>query len=401
MTRSMAPLKGIRILDFSKVLAGPMCTQALGDLGADVIKIEQPGAGDDTRAWPPTRAGGGAVFLAANRNKRSLALNLKTPEGLAAIHRLVASADVVVESFSPGVTERLGIDYATLKRHKPDLIYCSITGFGRVGPMADGKGYDIILQAFTGMQSITGEPDRPPVRAPFSPVDQGTGMHAYSSILAAIINRDRSGDGCQIDVSLFDTGISYLGYMFQAYWERGTEPQRFGCAHEALCPYQAFDASDKHVLIGIASETLWKRFCEVAGLQQALEDPRFRTNPDRVRNREATVRLVGEAVRKRSCREWVDLLTAEGIPCSQINGFAEVLAHPHTRASGLIAEYDSQAYGQMQAVMPPVRFNGLRIAPNAPPPTLGEHSISILEEAGLAPQEIERLLAKHVIGTGA
>lgn len=386
-------------MDFTKVLAGPVCTQALGDMGADIIKVEHPLAGDDTRGWPPIRNGNGAVFLSANRNKRSLALDLKSPEAKEIIYRLVENVDIVVESFSPGVTERLGIDFDVLKRHKPDLIYCSITGFGRTGPMAKAKGYDMILQAFTGMQSIMGEPDRTPVRAPFSPVDQGTGMHAYSSILAATLHRERTGKGSQIEVSLFDTGISYLSYMFQSYWERGTEPQRFGCAHEALCPYQAFDASDKPILIGVASETLWERFCNVTGLQHALQDPRFRTNVDRVQHREETIQLVSEVIKQRSCQEWLDLLTAEGIPCTQINNFNDVLENSHTLASEMIASYDSETFGDMNAVMQPVRFNGKRTTPGSAPPMLGEHTVAILQQSGLDQQQIASLLEKKAIAT--
>lgn len=397
---SMQPLQGLRVLDFSKVLAGPMCTQALGDLGADIIKVEGKDGGDDTRGWPPFREGSGAVFLSANRNKRSLALDLKTPQGREIVHRLAAEADVVVESFGPGVTERLGIDFATLKKHNPRLIYCSISGFGRTGPLAHGKGYDMILQAFTGMVSIMGEPDNGPVRAPFSPVDQGTGMHAYSSILAALLNRDRTGEGCRIDVSLFDTGVSFLGYMLQAYWERGTEPARYGCAHESLCPYQAFEASDRPVLIGIASESLWKRFCEVSGLRQLLADPRFRTNADRVRHREETIAAVASVIQQRSSAEWVDLLTTEGIPCSLINGFADLMAHPHTRHSGLVASYESDAYGPLQAVVPPVRFDGARMVPGRAAPCLGEHTIEILRNAGFTSVEINELIGNGIVASG-
>lgn len=396
---AMQPLRGLRVLDFSKVLAGPMCTQALADLGADIVKVEGREGGDDTRGWPPFRDGNGAVFLSANRNKRSLALDLKTREGREIVHRLAATADIVVESFGPGVAERLGIDFATLRGINPRLIYCSISGFGRSGPLAHGKGYDMILQAFTGMVSIMGEPGSGPVRAPFSPVDQGTGMHAYSSILAALLNRDRTGEGCRIDVSLFDTGVSFLGYMLQAYWERGTEPERYGCAHESLCPYQAFEASDRLVLIGIASEPLWKRFCEVSGLQALRDDPRFRTNADRVRHRAETIAAIAEVVRQRPAADWVEGLTAEGIPCSMINGFADLMAHPHTQHSGLVAAYDSDAYGPLQAVVPPVRFDGERAAPGRAAPRLGEHTAEILRDAGFDAAEIDRLMAAKIVAS--
>jgi crotonobetainyl-CoA:carnitine CoA-transferase CaiB-like acyl-CoA transferase len=387
----MKPLLGIRVLDFSKVLAGPMCTQALSDYGADVIKIESCGTGDDTRGWPPFRSGDGAVFISANRNKRSLALDLKTPEAQEIAHKLAATSDVIVESFGPGVPERLGIDYDTLRAINKRIIYCSVSGFGRTGPLAEGKGYDMILQAFTGMLSFMGEPDSGPVRAPFSPVDQGTGMHALSSILLALLSRDRTGEGCRIDVSLFDTGVAFLGYMLQGYWERGTEPQRFGCAHESLCPYEAFQASDKRVLIGVASEPLWRRFCKVTGLESMLSDARFATNAERVRHRAETVSAIQAVIATRSCKEWVELLTAEGIPCSQINNFADMLSHPHTLESGMVEQYDSPAYGRLNTICPPVKFDGKRNPVLVSPPTLGQHTADILAELGYTDEEVDRL----------
>lgn len=387
--KTMQPLKGMRVLDFSKVLAGPLCTQSLALLGADVIKVEGCDRGDDTRGWPPFRQGEGAVFLSANRGKRSVALNLKSAQGQEVVHRLAAQADIVVESFGPGVTQRLGIDYAQLKKINPRLIYCSISGFGQTGPMAHAKGYDMILQAFTGMLSMMGEPGRGPVRAPYSPVDQGTGAHAYSSILAALLNRNLSGEGVHIDVSLFDTGISFLGYMFQAYWERGTEPARHACAHESLCPYEAFASADKLIVIGIASEPLWKRFCEVTGLQHMLGDPRFRSNADRVLHRDAVLEQVREVIGARPSAYWLELLLAEGIPCAPINHFADILSHPHTQASGLIAQYESPAYGTLNAVLPPVKFDGRRMELGSAPPQLGEHSREVLQELGFSDEEID------------
>jgi len=397
---SIKPLQGVRILDFSKVLAGPLCTQALADLGADVVKIEDCQRGDDTRGWPPLRDDEGAVFLYANRSKRSLAIDLKRDEAREPIRRLVRAADVVIESFGPGVPERLGIDYATLSALKPELIYCSISGFGRSGPLAHGKGYDMILQAFTGMVSVMGEPGSGPVRAPYSPVDQGTGMHALSSILAALLQRGRTGEGCQIEVSLFDTGIGLLGYMMQSFWEKGSEPARLGCAHESLCPYQAFQASDKAVLIGVASEPLWRRLCAVLGIEAMAEDPRFATNAARVRNREATLEVVSQIIATRRCDEWVRRLTEAGVPCTQIHGFGEVLSHPHTVASGLVMEYDAGRYGRLRSIGQPVRFNGERAEAGTPPPKLGEQSAAVLAEAGLAREDIARLVEAGVVVDG-
>lgn len=394
---SIQPLSGIKVLDFSKVLAGPLCTQGLADLGADVIKVEDCKRGDDTRGWPPFRDGEGAVFLYANRKKRSLAIDLKRPEARDLVRKLVETADVVIESFGPGVAEKLSIDYATLKEIKPDLIYCSVSGFGRTGPLAHGKGYDMILQAFTGMVSIMGEPGSGPVRAPYSPVDQGTGLHAQSAILAALLNRQKTGEGCQIDVSLFDTGIAFLGYVMQNFWEKGVEPARFGCAHESLCPYQPFQASDKLMLIGIASEPLWQRFCVTLGIEEFANDPRFATNADRVRNRDLTVEIVSGIIKTRTSAEWIDLLMAEGIPCTQINGFSEALSHPHTLASGLILNYETEQYGTLRSIGQPIKFNGDRAEAGSAPPRHGQQTVDVLVEAGFGADAIESLLEAGVV----
>lgn len=397
---SIQPLSGTRVLDFSKVLAGPLCAQGLADLGADVIKIEDCQRGDDTRGWPPFRDDEGAVFLYANRKKRSLAIDLKSEQAREPISRLVRAADIVIESFGPGVPERLGIDYASLKAINPGLIYCSVSGFGRTGPLAHGKGYDMILQAFTGMVSIMGEPGSGPVRAPYSPVDQGTGMHALSAVLAALLQRHKTGEGCQIEVSLFDTGIGFLGYMMQSFWEKGVEPARYGCAHESLCPYEAFQASDKHVLIGIASEPLWQRFCTALGMEDLASDPRFATNAQRVRNRQLTIEIVSKIIATRSCDAWVALLVEAGIPCAPINSFHDALNHPHTLASGLVMDYDAGRYGPLRSIGQPIKFNGERAEAGSPPPKHGEQSTDVLAEIGLQRDEIARLVAAGVVVDG-
>ena len=396
----MQPLKGLKVVDFSKVLAGPLCAQYLGDLGADVIKVEPYVDGDDTRRWPPFRGQDGTVFLSANRNKRSIALDLKRTEGQAVAQRLLARADIAVESFGPGVAKRLGIDYTRAAAANPALVYCSISGFGPVGPLADGKGYDVILQAFGGMMSITGEPDGPPSRSPFSPVDQATGFHAVTGILAALLERARTGKGALVETSLFDSAIGFMGYYFQAYWERGTEPARCGSGHESLCPYQAFEASDRPILLGVANDGLWRKFCRLAGLDDIADDPRFRTNADRVRNREATVAIVAAAMRTRTRDEWITLLREAGIPSSPINSFGDVMAHPHTKASGMIGVVEHRAYGEVKSVLQPIRFDGDRNPPRSPPPQHGEHTRAILREAGYDDAEIGKLVGDRVAFAG-
>ncbi len=393
---STSPLRNLRVLDFSKVMAGPLCTQYLGDMGAEVIKVESKDDGDDSRHWPAFRnvEGGdqfGSPFLAANRNKRSIAVDLKTKAGQEICHRLAKTADVVVESFGPGVAARLNIDAKTLMAINQRIIYSSISGFGTTGPMRDGKGYDVILQAFTGMLSITGEPGGPPVRSPFSPVDQATGLHALIGILAALQERHTTGRGTKIDASLFDTSTAFLAYFLQGYWERGTEPEKPGSGHESLCPYEIFEASDKPFILGVANDKLWQSFCAIAGLNEIVDDPRFATNADRVRNRAETVALVRAAVATRPRDQWIEQLDRVGIPCSPLHTLGDLSAHPHTAASGMVYEYQHPVLGGVRGVSQPLRFDGERAALRRPPPMLGEHTREVLTEIGFAAEEIERL----------
>jgi crotonobetainyl-CoA:carnitine CoA-transferase CaiB-like acyl-CoA transferase len=393
----MKPLTGLKVVDFSKVLAGPLCAQYLGDLGADVIKVEAYRDGDDTRRWPPFRGDDGTVFLSANRNKRSIAVDLKSPAGRDIVRKLARDADVVVESFGPGVQKRLGVDYASLRAENPRLVYCSISGFGPTGPLQSGKGYDVILQAFSGMMSITGEKDGPPARSPFSPVDQATGFHAMSGILAALLNREKTGQGALVETSLFDSAMAFLGYFLQGYWETGTQPQKAGSGHESLCPYQAFQAADKFVLVGVANDALWRKFCSLASLDALADDPRFRTNAARVANRTATVGLVQAVMVTRTCDEWVRILGEAGIPAAPINSFADVTAHPHTAASGIFIEYEHKTHGTLKTVGQPILFNGKRNQPSSAPPLHGEHSMQILAELGYSGEDIARLRRESVV----
>jgi crotonobetainyl-CoA:carnitine CoA-transferase CaiB-like acyl-CoA transferase len=393
----MKPLAGLKVVDFSKVLAGPLCAQYLGDFGADVIKVEAYKDGDDTRRWPPFRGQDGTVFLSANRNKRSIAIDLKSAAGGDIARKLVRNADIVVEAFGPGVAKRLGIDYATVRIDNPRLVYCSISGFGPNGPMRDGKGYDVILQAFSGMMSITGEKDGPPSRSPFSPVDQATGFHALTGILAALLERARTGRGALVETSLFDTSLAFLAYFLQSYWEKGTQPEKWGSGHESLCPYQAFQASDKFVLLGVANDALWRQFCALAGLESIAEDPRFRTNADRVRNRTATVGAVQAVMLSRTCDEWVRVLGDAGIPAAPINSFADVVAHPHTQACGMVIEYEHRTHGTLKTIGQPILFDGERNQPSSPPPLHGEHTLSILADLGYTDVEIRRLQDERAV----
>ncbi|MFM1987677.1 MAG: hypothetical protein RJA99_634 [Pseudomonadota bacterium] len=391
------PLEGTRVLDFSKVLAGPQCAQYLGELGAEVTKVEPIGTGDDTRHWPPFEDGTGAIFLSANRNKRSLALDLKSPEGRAICHRLASQADVVIESFGPGVAARLGVDHATLSALNPRLVHCSISGYGSVGPMREGKGYDLILQAFSGMVAITGAPGGEPARSPFSPVDQGTGLHATVGILGALLQRDRTGRGCSIEASLFDTSVGFLAYFLQSFWARGTEPARVGAGHESLCPYQVFDAKDAPLILGVANDALWVAFCRAAGAPELAVREGFRTNPERVQRRAETVALVADLIRGRSRDEWLALLDEAGIPCSPVHSLGELSAHPHTQASGMLFDTETPTGRPVRAVAMPLRVDGERLAPQRQAPALGADSDAVLRDAGYAEAEIEALCARGTI----
>jgi crotonobetainyl-CoA:carnitine CoA-transferase CaiB-like acyl-CoA transferase len=393
------PLTGIRVLDLSRVLAGPLCAQYLGDLGADIIKVETVGQGDETRGWPPFPAPGlGTVFLSANRNKRSIAVDMKTEKGREIVHALARSADVAIESFGTGVAERLGIDGATLRAVNARLIHCSISGFGRSGPLKNSPGYDVILQAFCGIMSMTGDEDGGYIRSPISPIDQMTGVHAFSGILALLYAREKTGKGGTIEVSLFETALGLLGYNLQTYWERGVQPPKCGSGHESLCPYQAFEAADGPIMIGVANDNLWRKFCAVAGLDTIVDDPRFRTNADRAAHRKETIGHVESAIAQRPVAYWNDALAGAGVPCAPINSIAQLLEHPHTRASGIIVEYEHQAAGRLRGVAHPVLIDGAERQAGLPPPMHGQHTDEVLTEMGLSSETIAELRQARIVG---
>ena len=392
------PLDGIKVLDLSKVLAGPLCAQYLGDLGAEVIKVEAVGQGDETRGWPPFPAPGlGTVFLSANRNKRSIAINMKSDKGRKLVHDLARSSDVAIESFGTGVAERLGIDAASLCALNDRLVHCSISGFGRTGPLKNSPGYDVILQAFGGIMSMTGDEGGGYIRSPISPIDQMTGVHAFSGILASLFAREKSGKGAAIQVSLFDTALGILGYNLQTFWERGTQPAKCGSSHESLCPYQAFEASDGPIMIGVANDNLWRKFCGVAGLNAIVDDPKFRTNAERVKHRAETLQHVQSVITTDTVAHWNEALNEVGIPCSPINTLAQLLDHPHTKADKLIMQYDHPAAGRLNCVGHPVTFVGEERAPGLPPPTLGQHTDDVLKEMGLSDASIAELRRDEII----
>jgi len=396
-------LEKIRVLDFSKILAGPLCAQYLGDMGADVIKIEALDEGDDTRRYPPFVKNGthhdGTIFLSTNRNKRSIALDLKSPKGQEICHKLVEDADVVIESFGPGVAERLGIDHATLIKVNPRLIHCSISGYGNVGSMKEGKGYDAVLQAFSGMLSITGERGGKHARSPFSPVDQGTGLHALVGILAALFERTVTGKGMRVEANLFDTSIGFLGYILQGFWHHGREPEPPGSSHDSLCPYEVSSTADRPMLLGVANDSLWRKFCAVAGEPAIAADPRFATNALRVANRTETVATVAALLATRSRDDWLATLGEAGIPSSPVHSLGEMTAHPHTTEGGMVKTYVHPVYGELKTVSQPLKLEGERNSVIHAAPLFGQHTAEILEAAGYSVKEIDELGSSGIINS--
>ncbi len=366
------PLSHLNVLDLSRVLAGPWATQFLGDLGAQVIKIERPGQGDDTRTWgPPWFQGGGmsAYFSCTNRNKRSLAVDFTTAEGAERIRDLAREADVVIENFKTGALQKYGLDYPSLKAVKPDLVYCSITGFGQTGPYAERAGYDALIQGMGGLMSITGEPDGEPMKVGVAVVDLFTGMYAASGILAALAHRDRTGEGQQIDLALFDVQAAMLANQAANYLATGKPPNRLGNAHPSICPYQAFAASDGHLILAVGNDEQFAKFCRVAGHSDLAHQPDFATNPARVANRERLVGLLTELFQSRPRRWWIERLEEAGVPCGPINDLAELFADPQLLARGMVLEQDG-----LRMVGNPLKFSETPLAPPASPPALGAYS---------------------------
>jgi formyl-CoA transferase len=406
MSGSVGPLDGIRVLDLSRVLAGPWCTQLLADLGAEVIKIERPGAGDDTRHWgPPWHEHGdekvAAYFLAANRGKKSAAIDFAQEEGANLVRRLAATSDVVVENFKVGALEKFGLDAASLRAANPGLIYVSITGFGQDGPYKERAGYDYIIQGMSGLMSITGQPDGAPggepMRVGVAVVDLFTGMYAASAILAALVRRGVTGEGAHIDSALFDVSLAMLANQASNALVSGRDPPRQGNTHPNIVPYQPFAAADQPIIIAVGNDRQFAKFATILGTPEWAGDPRFASNADRVANRNELVALIAERIAAKPAAEWLDRLEALGIPAGPINRIAQALGDPQAGFRQSVGRFGAGALGEVPTVGSPLRFDGQRADASLPPPALGEHTDEVLAEFGVEAAEIDRLRSGGVI----
>ncbi len=369
------PLEGVRVLDLSRVLAGPYATMMLADLGAAVLKIEHPERGDDTRHWGPPFAGGeageSAYFLSVNRNKRSAGLDLKDPEGLEKVRKLAAGADVLIENMRRGALEKLGLGYEALKEVNPGLVYCSITGFGP-GEDEDRPGYDFLVQARGGIMGITGFDE--PTKVGVAISDIVCGLQAAIAILAALYQRNDTGEGTRIEVPLFESQLSWLANRGQEYLVSGEDSGRLGNAHPSIVPYQTFDASDKKVALAVGNDAQFVNLCHAVGREELAEDERFAHNPDRVANREELVAALQEEFSKKTADEWAKIIRGAGVPCGPVNTLADVFSDEHVLSSGILKDVDHPAAGMLKMLASPILVNGERLPIRRPPPTLGQHT---------------------------
>jgi crotonobetainyl-CoA:carnitine CoA-transferase CaiB-like acyl-CoA transferase len=368
------PLEGVRVLDLSRVLAGPYATMVLADLGADVVKVEHPERGDDTRHWGPPFAGDeSAYFLSVNRNKRSIGVDLKDPEGLERVKRLAAGADVLIENMRRGALERFGLGYEALKEINPDLIYCSVTGFGP-GKDRDRPGYDFLIQARAGIMGITGFPDGEPTKVGVAIADIVCGLYAATAILAALRRREATGEGARIEVPLFESTLAWLANRGQEYLVSGEDKGRMGNAHPTIVPYQTFDASDKPVAVAVGNDAQFGRLCAAIGRPELAGDERYATNPARVANREELVEILQGEFSKRAADEWVKRIREAGVPIGPVNSLADVFTDEHVLSSGILQTVEHAAAGMLKMLTSPVLVDGERPPVRRPPPTLGKHT---------------------------
>ncbi len=394
----MRPLDNIKILDLSRILAGPYCSMILADMGAEVIKIEVPVKGDDTRTYgPPFVDGESAYFLSVNRNKKSLTVNLKTPEGKEIIRKLIAKSDVLLENFRRDYLQSIGFDYETVHKLNPKLIYCSITGYGHTGPMADSPGYDLAVQGMSGLMNLTGDPNGPPFKLGTSIADILAGIYATQGILLALIARHRMGKGQKVDISLLDGQVSLLTYQAGIYFLTGKSPTRKGNQHPTICPYETFATQDRYINIACGNDKLWIQFCNLLDLKDIVNHPKFATNPKRVENHDELFNILQPILKQKTADEWLALFDKNGIPAGPILNVDEILNHPQIQARDMVKELPHAKGMNVKVTGIPVKLSDTPGSIDSAPPTLGQHTDEVLQDLGYSKKDIDELRKKGVI----
>jgi formyl-CoA transferase len=393
------PLKGIRVIDLTRIIAGPYCSMVLGDLGAEIIKIEQPKIGDETRAWgPPWVKEVSAYFIAMNRNKKSLTLNFKHPQGIEIFKNLVRHSDVLLENFRPGTMDELGVGYEALKEINPRLIYCDVTGYGTHGPYRDKPGVDVIVSAVGGLMSITGSPEGGPVKVGVPLTDVLTALYSFGAVSSALYQREQTGKGQRISLNLLAMQVATLINIGSNYLVGGIIPRRWGSAHPNIVPYEAHRAKDAFLIFGVVNERMWKSFCTLLGMEEMKDDPRFADNAARIKNRGALMEIIDRKIGEKTVDEWIPLFDQAGIPCGPINTFDRVFSDPQVEHLGLVQEVEHPHYGKVKVVGPPATFSESALGIQSPPPLLGEHNREILTRLlGYSGGEVEKFKEEGVI----
>jgi crotonobetainyl-CoA:carnitine CoA-transferase CaiB-like acyl-CoA transferase len=399
MTDTSLALEGIRVVDLSRVLAGPFCAMLLSDLGADVIKVEDTAAGDESRTWPPHKDGESAAYLVINRNKRDMTLDLKTPEGVEIVKTLVRGADVLIENFRTGTMESFGLGYDVLAEINPRLVYCSVSAFGRTGPRKDGAGYEALMQAFSGIMSITGEPDGPPVRCGISFLDLTTGIFSAFGILNALMYRERTGLGQRVDASLLETAVTLLNYHAEGYLLTGAIPTALGSSHPSVVPYRNFRCRDgQWVFVAAANNRLWQRLAPALGVGDLVDDPRFASNQERVKNRRELEPVLEKAIAQHDRPALLDLLEQAGVPATPVNTVDQVMTDPQTAARQMLGRVVHPRLGEIPVIGTPVKFSRMNAGPRTAAPLYGQHTDEILAEHGYSAEQIAAFRTKNVVG---